>query len=1047
MPFSDTHRCAACGCPARPDSRFCGECGAPLGRPDGARVERSAASAGERRQISIMFCDLADSTSLAERLDAEDLRELLDRYHATCREIIGRWDGAVAQFLGDGALAYFGYPVAHEDGAERALRAGLELLGALAGLGASGQPLVTRIAVHTGEVVLGRNRLAVGEAVHLAARLQALAEPDTLVISAATERLVRGAFVLEPRGHHAAKGFREPVPIWRVLRPTGARNRLDVAGGRLTLFVGRDAELATLRDRLERSREGEGQVVLVTGEAGVGKSRLVLELRHRLEADPHTWLVWRCSSYAQHTAFHPVVDMLRSRLADGTHETAARNLARLAQLLDDLGIGADTRHVFAELLGIPVPEAPPAERGRAEQSRRRLLDALVQWSIRLGDSRPAILVVEDLHWADPSTLELLGRVMAQGAMARLLLVLTARPDFAPPWPARSNVLSLTVPRLTRRHARAMLESLAGRRSLPPAAYEHVIDRGDGVPLHIEELTHALLEGDHEAPVPRTLQDALMARLDRLGAAREVAQRAAVIGREFPRALLAATAGLDEATIADALARLVRADILCIRGTPPDARYVFRHALVQDVAYGMLLRRTRQELHGRVAHALLEGPESAAPELVARHFAAAGRTDHALTHYLDASRRARERGAYVEAAEIMRQALALLAGSPSPDPREIPLQLSLATSLGARDLLDQGIEPAFERARELCEQTGDRRHLPVALIGLAARTIGSGDYARGKALAVEVLAAARAEDDMRWAIQAHAHLAPFEHVAGRFAISMDHCAEALALLDRVGRLDEMALAIVPIHVAVMARTWQAWNFYFLGFPDRALQAARDVVGLARRLEHPLTLLTAVLTRSLVHEMRGESEAQRDDAAQVMALADSYDLPYWRLTGHAYHVIAQGALGTTSALDEAPGVIDLLRGTLGAPAGFARLADAQLAAGRIADAEATMRAGRQLAADTKQSFRDADFVRLEGDLLLARGEGRTRAEALYRQALDVAHAQGSPALSLRAATPLAALLADAGRMAEARAILQPSYETFTEGFDTIDLRRAAAVLSRC
>src|SRR5262245_23940540 len=649
--------CSACGTLNEPGERFCSHCGAPL---------TGTAAEGERRQLTVLFCDLVGSTSLSQKLDPEEWHDVVKQYHQATAAAVARFGGHVAQYLGDGLVVYFGWPDAHEDDPERAIRAGLGILDAMVAVNArlvadDGIRLAVRVGMHTGPVVVTERGEVFGETPNLAARVQAAADPDTVVISAATQRLVAGIFVMEDRGPQALKGVREPMVLYRVLQPSGVRSRLDVAAGRLTPFVGRDLELGTLVDRWERAAEGEGQNVLIVGEAGVGKSRLVYQLRERLAPVPHTWLECRATPYTEGTPFHPVIDLVQQGLAFAPEDTAADKVEKLerAVTLARLDL-AEAVPLVADFLGLAPPEGYPQLALNPDVQRRKTMELLAAWNLALAEVQPLVMLVEDLHWVDPSSLELFGRLMAQTATARVLLIATTRPDFAPPWPARSNLTTLQLARLTKRHAREMVAALGGG-SLSADMVDTLVARADGVPLYVEELTKAAIQpgvGHGAGAIPATLADSLMARLDRLSAAKEVAQRAALLGREFAYRLLAATAGLDEAMLRLGLERLVEAEILFARGEPPIATYTFKHALVQEAAYESLLKRTRQQLHGRVVEVLVERfPErvSGEPELVARHAEAAGRRDDAITYYARAGEQAQTRSAHEEAIRQLRRA--------------------------------------------------------------------------------------------------------------------------------------------------------------------------------------------------------------------------------------------------------------------------------------------------------------------------------------------------------------------------------------------------------
>jgi predicted ATPase len=553
--------------------------------------------------------------------------------------------------------------------------------------------LAVRVGIHTGPVVVSqlggkgrRETLALGETTNVAARVQGVAAPDTVVMSVATQALVPGIFVVEDLGAQTVKGVAVPLVCYRVLQPSGVRSRLDVAAGRLTPFVGRDLELGTLADRWERAAEGEGQNVLVVGEAGVGKSRLVYQLRERLAAVPHTWLECGATPYTAGTPFHPVIALVAQGLAFAPVDTAAEKLAKIERGLGGLAT-AEMVTLLADLVGLPPPTRLQLS---PELQRRKTIELLVQWTFAISAVQPLVLLVEDLHWCDPSSLELLGDLVGQSPTARILLLVTARPEFTPPWPAAEHMTTLPLARLNEREAREMVTTLAGE-VLPVDTLAALVARADGVPLYIEELTRSVIDPGTARSVeaiPATLADSLMGRLDRLSATKEVAQRAAVLGREFSYRLLAAVAGLDEAALRHGLERLVEAEIVFARGEPPEATYTFKHALLQEAAYGSLLKRTRQQLHARIAQVLDERfPERVAsePEVIARHYDQAGLAAPAIAHYQRAGERAAERSANEEAIGHLRHALALVGTLPETrerHQRELGLQMAIGAPLAA-----------------------------------------------------------------------------------------------------------------------------------------------------------------------------------------------------------------------------------------------------------------------------------------------------------------------------------------------------------------------------
>ena len=631
--------CPACSHPVSAQANFCSACGTalqpsatpPTPEPRSSRPSTPGAEAvdgtatpaaplGERRQLTVLFCDLVGSTELAARLDPEDWRDIAAQYQRSAAAAVTRFGGYVARYLGDGLLAYFGWPHAHDDDAERGVRSGLRILDVVHELGVRSQadaertvPLRVRVGVHTGPVVIalggGEQEDIFGDTPNIAARVQAAAEPDTVAITAATYALVPGLFVVEDRGAASLKGIAEPVQLYRVVRPSGVRGRIHATAARgLTPFIGREHERRLLLDRWERVCEGEGQVVLIVGEAGIGKSRLVQQLREDLGGKPHSWTAYGGSPFFQQTPLHVVAELLQQAFSQGPDESPAQRAAILERAFTNAGVDAAVAlPLIAPLLNLQLPDGYVQPVGAPEQLRRKLLATLVAWTLGAARTRPTVVVTEDLHWVDPSTLELHTLLVEQAATVPLLLLYTARPEFHAPWPQRSHHLHLSLNRLSRHQVQAMVERVAGSVLLPRDIMHTVVTRTDGVPLFVEELTKAVVEtaGAAVLEIPATLQDSLMARLDRLGSAKEVAQVAAVLGREFSYAVLNALSPLREAELRVALQSLADADLVYARGLPPQATYQFKHALIQETAYGVLA----QEPAAGAASARCRGPRA------------------------------------------------------------------------------------------------------------------------------------------------------------------------------------------------------------------------------------------------------------------------------------------------------------------------------------------------------------------------------------------------------------------------------------------------------
>jgi class 3 adenylate cyclase/tetratricopeptide (TPR) repeat protein len=1014
---------------------------------------------GERRQLTVLFCDLVGSTELSSRMDPEDWQAVLRDYQNRAGEVIARHGGHVAQYLGDGLLVYFGWPRTYDDSAERAVRAGLGLVGAAADAEAGGMPLAVRVGLHTGPVVVsalggeGRSEtLALGDAPNVAARVQAAADAGTVLITAATQRLVPGLFVIEERGAQALKGVSAPVVLYRVVQPSGVRSRLETSVGHLTPFVGRQTELGALRDAWERVVEGAGQTVLVQGEAGLGKSRLCYELRAQLAGERHTWLECRCSPYTAGTAFHPVIELVEQALAFQPIDTPAQRLAKLEGGLRRAGFPLDeTVPLLAEWLGLP-PSAgytPPAT--SADAKRHATLETLVAWNLRLAALQPLVVLVEDLHWCDPSSLELFGRLLAQSATERVFLIGTSRPEFVNLWPARSNHQTLTLGRLTRRQARELVEAVSQARTLPETMIEQLVARADGVPLFAEELTRSVAEAEvGSTGIPSTLQDSLLARLDRLSSAKEVAQRASVLGREFSYRLLAAVTDFDEAVLREGLARLVESELLFARGEPPEATYTFKHALVQEAAYESLLKRTRQQLHGRVVDALA-ADAAVEPELVARHAEAAGRTDDAIAGYERAGEQARARSAYEEAIRHHRQAIALLAAQPAGrerDAREAALQIELSNSCAATlGYACPEVEAACERARALYDAVGDAYGLGWALSGLATFSYNAGHVERAEVLAAQVCAIARDVGDAALLHRGQLSLGIAGGYRGVFASSLAHLEAALRSYEP-GRHHVVMDAGSTGDRDVGTLAWSSWDLWLLGRPDRALARAREAVALARRIGHPFSLAHALCFETVTHHFRRDPASQLERASEAIALSGAHEFPFWLGVARTCEAAARVASGEREAVaDLAAGLAGAgATGTRGAAPGLISIVAAtQLLAGQFDEARGTVEGALALAAQTGQHFVDSELHRLKGEIELAAGGAVADAEAHFRRALEIARAQEARSFELRATTSLARLWHGAGRRTEAHDLLAPVHAWFTEGFDTRDLIEAKSLLA--
>jgi len=836
----------------------------------------AAARDGERRQITVMFCDIVGSTALSETLDPEDLREVMRTYQSTASAIIARYDGHVAQYLGDGLMVYFGYPLAHEDDAARAVRAGLEIVEAVQALSLP-ITLAVRVGISTGVVVVGETgagdaavpSAAVGETPNLAARVQALAEPNAVMVTEYTHRLLGGAFAQGDFGEHRLKGISEPIQVYRVWGEIAAESRFEawhLSG--VTPLVGRRDEVGVLTARWAHAREGRGRVVLLSGEPGIGKSRLIQTLREHLAGEPHLRLRYQCSPYHGTSALYPVITQLEGAAQFLRGDSPDQRLAKLeAVVARATDAPEEIVPFFAAMLSIdaghryPLPDLSPQRR------RERMLDAVSAYVGGLAVREPLLVVFEDAQWIDPTTAEALTRLVERVRESRILMVVTFRPEFTPPWPSAPHISALAIERLTRREGAAMVEKVAGGKPLPEALIDHIVAKTDGVPLFLEELTKTVIDsgilvdqGDHYTlteplvplSIPATLQDLLIARLDRLAPVKEIAQIGAVIGREFSYELISAVSPLEGDELLEALGQLVNAEVIFRRGQLPNASYVFRQALLRDAAYESLLRSRRQELHRQIAEAMeersLQKGESQ-PELLAQHYASAGLPDKATLHWLEAGRRAARLGTYVEAVAHLTKGLEQVKRLPpgeAQDRLELDLQAALAAALVAgRGPSVQGARTAFDRAHILCRRLRDRPRMFDVLAGLVGYHFARGDMGSALATAREIERLAQNADDPVQILKAQATVAQPLVMRGEFAAAMDYIN---AVLGSDPRRHEEPVQNFNQDYRARCLVFAANALWPLGQPDRSRAAQADGEAQARALGHSYTLTSGVSGKS-------------------------------------------------------------------------------------------------------------------------------------------------------------------------------------------------------
>ena len=1077
--------CAKCGFENPPGFKFCGQCGAPLTgtTPATATTEHKSPEA-ERRHLTVMFCDLVGSTSLAHQLDPEELREVVRHYQEVCAEAINRFEGTIAQYLGDGILAYFGYPRAHEDEARRAVRAGLEILTNMQQLNARlqreiGVNLAIRVGIHTGLVVVGemgtphkREQLALGKTPNLAARLQGLADPNTVVISAATHRLVQGFFACQSLGPHKLKGIPLPLEVFKVLHETEGQSRFEATLTQgLTPLIGKQKEVEVLLQHWRQTQQGRLHITLLKGEAGIGKSRLLRTFKDRLGEAPHLWLESQCLPYYQNSALYPVIDLFQRLLAFHREESCESKTGKLEKLLAQYDFpAAEAMPLFSDLLCVPRGECQGGPRLNPQRQKQKTLEAVLQLFLKMAQQQPVVFVVEDLHWADASTLELLDLLVSQQPAAPLLALLITRPEFSPAWETRSEIDRLSLNRLTPEQIEMMVGQITGGRALPESMLRQIVHKTDGVPLFVEELTKMVLEsgllhevnGDYElagplAPlaIPATLQDSLMARLDRLAPVKEIAQVGAAIGREFSYELIQAVANLPEDMLQDGLAQLVEAELLYPKNIPANGTiYVFKHALIQDTAYESLLKSTRQQYHLRIAEVLKDRFTETIltqPELLAQHYTEAGIKETAVVYWEMAGRRAIEHSANVEAINHLAKGLELLQALPENVQRH-ERELELLTYLGVattaiKGYADPEVEKVYTRARELCQHVERTPRLSSAMLGLWKGALIRSDLQRAHELAQECMRLTANKKDPELRLTAHIMLGAVLLYRGEIISAHEYLTEAVRLYNPLEHHSEaFDYGEDPGVVGLVYLAFAAW---ILGYPDQALKHSDDALALAKKLDHPFTLALALNLTAWINELRQEINIVLERGETLIALAEEQGFSFWRACG----LIQKGsALFELGRQQEGIALVNKGMTALhasGAMIGHAGgLAQRALAYGKIGRVEEGLQMADEAIAVIKNGVErqlEAENYRIKGELLLMqRPPDEQQAEACFTHALEVARRQQAKSWELRVAMSLSRFWMKQGKHAEARALLAEVYNWFAEGFETADLREAKALL---
>jgi class 3 adenylate cyclase/tetratricopeptide (TPR) repeat protein len=1029
----------------------------------------------ERRHMTIMICSIAGLTDLSARLDPEDLSEAIGAYHACIRGVVELHNGFVADYMADGALAYFGYPQAHEGDAERAVRAALAVIRAVSAVKIehSAEKPLACVSIATGLVLVGDLNSAgaavqhavVGETPLLAARLLALAAPGAVVVSASTRRLVGDLFDCHAIDIRELDGTATPAETFHVLRESGIASRFDALHrwGSSPL-IGREEELGLLTHRWEQAAQGAGRVVLITGEAGIGKSRLTNALQDRLASEPQTQFICHCSPHHQDSALHPIIGQLVRATGIEREDGAGAKLGKLEALLGKSSANlAEDVSLLAALLSIPGGDRYPLPNLTPQRLKERTLAALIAHLKCLAARQPLLMVFEDLHWIDPTSLELLCSVVDQAPDLRLLFIATFRPEFAPPWAIHRHISTVSLSRLGRDEGQSLVAAVTKGKTVPHDVVEQILDRADGVPLFIEELTKTVLESDllrevgtrYElvgllAPfaIPSTLHASLLARLDRLGSVKDVAQIGAVIGREFPYDLIAAISALPEQDLQAALAQLVGAEVVFQRGTPPDSMYLFKHALVQETAYASLVRSRRQQLHGHIARTLEERCSdivATEPEIVAYHFTEAGLFEPAVDYWGRAGDHFVARSAYNEAIKHFSRAIELLRAMPQT-PETLDKELETCVKMGPALFAMMGAgsteaETIYLRALELVDLLKKKSLRFAVLWGLWYVNLSRAQYTAAREIGERLLDTAQSDDDAGQLLEAHHALWATLSAMGHAAGAMVHMERGIALYNRELHASQASLygghdpgACCRYHLAV--------NLWLLGYSDQSLRAVLDVLRLTEELKHPATRVIALWYVAWVYYQRGDQSAMRASLEQLLALAAEHGIS--ALTGAAIFLLNIDACCGKQELAELHGRLQATWGSSNWHRVFCLcvLAERYKEGGHVEDGLAVL---ASISPQDRGAIYAPEILRLEGELRRCLPSPDTeQIEHCIHAALILARQRAEKSLELRAAMSLSCFWRDQGRRAEARELLKPIHDWFTEGVDLRDLKNARALL---
>jgi class 3 adenylate cyclase/tetratricopeptide (TPR) repeat protein len=1030
----------------------------------------------ERRQLTVMFCDMVGSTAMSAHLDPEDMRKIVMGFHARVSNVVKQYGGTIARYMGDGVLAYFGYPHAQEDYAEQAVHGGLALIDEIANLNADTEAVVqVRIGIATGTVVVGAipiegalEQAVVGDAPNLAARLQAFAEPGTVLICANTLQLTKGLFQFRELEPVRLQGWDQPTPIWQVLEAKKVESRFEAAHEmKLLPLVGREEEIELLLRRWSSAKEGEGRVVMLTGEPGIGKSHISRIFDDRLKTEPHATLRYYCSPHHSDSAFYPIINQIERAAGFERGDSPMKKLAKLEDAL--VRTTPESIALIASLLALASPDAHSLTELTPLQRKEKTLRALLEQIDLIAAREHLLVILEDAHWIDPTSLEFLTAVVERAPRLSLLVLITARPEFTPPWPSYAHTTVLPLTRLSRRDGSALIGRVTGNKPLPEDLEKEVLARTDGVPLFIEELTKTILESGlleerggrfelaHALPplaIPTTLQASLIARLDRLAPVREVAQIGAVIGREFNYELLNAVAGLPKERLEQALAQLVQSELVFRRGEIPDAVYIFKHSLVRDAAYSSLLKSRRSQLHAAIAAAMerqFTEIVQTQPETLARHLKEAGLIEKAIKYWLQAGKQAAMRSANLEAiAHLERgiEATAQLSAGEGRDKYELDLRLALGPCLIATQgpAANKAMETFF-RARELCERLGGPPDCLQVMFWLATASVVRGQLPQALEAIAGLPSAAKASANQPALLNGIRGQAMILMFMGRIVEARETLGRAIDVFGACEEVDRIAARAAGQDAGMSIMALTAWVSWILGQVDGAATQMNAALERADTVKHAHTHAYAWYYASVLHALRGEPELGQRYAERCYALSEQHGFRQWLGLSRAIQgICAAEQDGATARLDEVKSALEDYRSAgyhLGLTAQFVLLCPILLR-NELETATEVIEQGLSIVGRNSERLFEAEFYRLKARALLIGGMPDSEVESLLDLALRTARSQQARSLELRAATDLARFWMERSRRAEAADVLEAIYGRFTEGFATRDLTEAKRVL---